>query len=58
MATSALKAGEIALDRRLSIDGQKRKARALVWRLTAGLEAISVTLYDAGPALELPSPGR
>lgn len=58
MATGALKAGETVLDRQLSIDGQNGKARALVWRLTAGLEAVSVTLYDAGAADELPLPGR
>lgn len=58
MATSAMKAGETVLDRRLSIDGQSGKARALVWRLTAGLEAVSVTLYEAAAALELPLPGR
>jgi hypothetical protein len=50
-APSALKAGEAALGRRLALHGSSKNAKAVVWRLTAGLEAISTTLYkfDASP---------
>ncbi len=43
-ATSALKAGEAALERPLSLEG--KLARAVVWRLTAGFVPHSITLYD------------
>ncbi|WP_156342802.1 hypothetical protein [Devosia sp. A16] len=50
-APSALKAGEAALERPLSLEG--KLARAVVWRLTAGFVPHSVTLYDPDQSLDL-----
>jgi hypothetical protein len=45
-ATSPLKAGEAAMGRRLLLKGPSERARAIVWRLTTDLVAVSVLLYD------------